>query len=197
MFIKSEKLGNPKPEKTPKPDKPKKAFLQKDIKPLFSHVGTSRLSDYVIKASELPEKKEKVLKQLKTPKENITKLKAKLDKVFSLYIRQRFADKNGMVTCFTSNKVAHWKDVHCGHFISRRHLGTRWDEINCQVQTVAENLYNQGNAPEFARRIEEKYGKQALELLHIKKNNKVKMGAFEYQLLIAEYENKLKEICKL
>lgn len=186
-------IGDPKPIKAEK----KKTFVCNKIKPLFAHIGNAAIESKIIKASELPTKAEKVLKQLKTPKESIAKLKAKLDKVFSLYIRQRFADKDGMVTCFTSGKRHHWKNVHCGHFISRRHLGTRWDEINCQVQSVAENLYNQGNAPEFARKIEEKYGKKALELLHVKKNNKVKIGVFEYQILINEYilkNEKLRDI---
>lgn len=183
-------IGDPKPER----GQNKKTFTQKSIKPLFAHVGNASIESKVFRASDLPEKVDRALKPIKTPKENIAKLKAKLDKVFSLYIRKRFADKDGNVFCFTSGKRYHWKEVHCGHFISRRHLGTRWDEINCQVQSIAENLYNQGNAPEFAKRIEEKYGKQALDLLHIKKNNKVKMGAFEYQCLITEYENKLKEL---
>lgn len=187
MFIKPEGKPNPKPVKAEK----QKKGLKPRIKPLFSHIGKAEIEGKIIKASELPDK---VLKQIKSPKESLTKLKAKLDKVFSIYIRRRYADSNGMVVCFTSGKRMHWKESHCGHFISRRHLGTRWDEINCQVQSVSENLYNQGNAPEFAKRIEEKYGKQALELLHIKKNNKVKMGVFEYKLLIEEYENKIKNL---
>lgn len=67
MFIKPDGKGDPKKvtEKKVKTDKPKKSFVQKDIKPLFSHGGTSRLNDYVIKASEFPDKKEKGLKRTK------------------------------------------------------------------------------------------------------------------------------------
>lgn len=431
MFIKSEKLGNPKPEKTPKPDKPKKAFLQKDIKPLFSHVGTSRLSDYVIKASELPEKKEKVLKQLKTPKENIanraqskieserkyyeknkeaiyerarnryakanekkkqqkaelesrkhpllqtkgfkerkgkiyncktcskefyskrlsidskyctkacflqdlskknnttcvvcqkeyhatpyelnikdrktcskscynklqrqrnetnaieTKVKKseinyfyrksaemtewrnsvfkrddytcqkcgvrsevgqkvvleahhikqfayfpelrfdinngttlckkchketphvklprkrtlqekvkKLDSVYSKYIRLSHAE-NEMVKCFTCSNVMHWKKIQCGHFFSRKHYSVRWEEMNTKPQCVHCNIFCQGKQYEFGEKLKEMYGVDKIELLEIKKNNSFKLNEFVIGVLIAEYENKLKEICKL
>lgn len=134
-----------------------------------------------------------IVKKLKKS-ESISALKKKLDTVFSLYIRLRFADNKGMVKCFTSGKIMHYKEAHCGHFISRRHLGTRWNEVNCQVQSVSENIYNQGNAPEFAKRIEEIYGKKELDLLHIKKNNISKMGAFEYGLLIKEYTDKVREL---
>jgi hypothetical protein len=156
------------------------------IKPFLSHVGNAEVEGDI--------NTDKKIKQLKTPKESVKKLQKKLDEIFSVYIRRRYADSNGMVTCFTSGKRLHWKEAHCGHFISRRHLGTRWDEINCQVQSVAENIFNQGNAPEFARRIEEKYGKSALEMLFIKKNNKVKLSPFEYGLLIAEYKEKVSKL---
>lgn len=127
---------------------------------------------------------------------NISKLKAKLDSLHSLYIRQRNADKNGMVKCFTSSVIMHWKEAHCGHFVSRRYLAVRWDDINCQVQSVAENIYNQGNAPVFYKRIDEVYGKGTAEKLIQKSKNKCKMTAFEYQLLIKETQQKLDKLNK-
>lgn len=127
-------------------------------------------------------------------KGNVTKLKVDLDRVFSIYIRRRFADKNGMVKCFTSGKILHWGMAQCGHFISRRHFATRWDEINCQVQSVAENMFNQGNAPGFAKRLDEKYGAGTVDKLLQKKNNKFKLEAFILEALITEYKNKIKNL---
>jgi hypothetical protein len=117
-----------------------------------------------------------------------------LDEVFSKYIRLRFADENGIVKCFTSGKIMHWKQSQAGHFISRRHLATRWDEVNVQVQSVAENVFNQGNAPAFAEKIKEVYGPEALEELHRKKSNKWKPSKFELELLIAIYKNKIENL---
>ena len=50
----------------------------------------------------------------------------KLDTVFSLYIRQRYADKNGMVKCCTCSTVKHWKEMDCGLF--SKFLGSRLSE---------------------------------------------------------------------
>ena len=63
-------------------------------------------------------------------RKNIVK---KLDTVFSQYIRLRYAD-NYIVECYTCGIKNHYKKMHCGHFMSRKHYSTRWDELNCQVQ---------------------------------------------------------------
>jgi hypothetical protein len=70
-----------------------------------------------------------------------SKLIKKLDKVFSLYIRLRFA-KNEIAQCFTCGKKDHYKRLQCGHFQSRKYYSTRWDEINCQVQCAGCNVFN-------------------------------------------------------
>jgi hypothetical protein len=125
---------------------------------------------------------------------DIKKLVKILDDVFSLFIRQRNADSNGMVKCFTSGKRMHWKQAQCGHFISRRHYATRWDEINCQVQSVAENIFNQGNSPVFGQKLNEKYGPGTVEGLLLKKNNKFKLEFFTLKFLIQHYKEKLKNL---
>ena len=71
-----------------------------------------------------------------------SKLVKKLDAVFSQYIRLKDADEFGNATCFTCGKVDHWKKLQNGHFQSRKHYATRWDEMNCQVQCVSGcNMY--------------------------------------------------------
>lgn len=130
-------------------------------------------------------------KKVKTKKGLIKEL----DTVFSLYIRQRYA-KDGIVFCFTSGKPMKWKDSHAGHFISRRHYATRWDELNVQVQSVSENLYNQGNSPVFAKKLAEKYGQEVVDNLLIKKNNFWSPSEFELELLIKLYKQKLEHLNK-
>jgi hypothetical protein len=132
----------------------------------------------------------------KSPKQPkpVNKLRDELDKVFSEWIRRKDADKNGMVKCYTSGKFYHWKQIQCGHFISRRHMSTRWYEKNCKPQSVSENIFNQGNAPKFAIKLIEEYGQGILEELEIKKNSICKMGRFEYERLINEYKEKIKNL---
>ena len=66
-----------------------------------------------------------------------------LDTVFSQYIRQRYA-KSGIAICVTCGKQDEWKKLQAGHFMSRRHYSTRWDEDNVQVQCYGGNVMNQG-----------------------------------------------------
>lgn len=85
------------------------------------------------------------------------KLIETLDKEFSLYIRQRFAT-NEIVECFTCGKKDHWKKMDCGHFMSRKHFSTRWDEHNCQVQCKKCNVFSQGEQFRFGVRLDMHYG---------------------------------------
>ena len=124
-------------------------------------------------------------------KETISSLKKELDTVFSEFIRLRHADKEGMVTCYTSSKKMHWTKAHCGHFISRRHLGTRWDEINCQVQSVKENIFNQGNAPEFGRRLVAGFGQDVVDKLFIKIATTVKLDRTTLRWQINDYTSRV------
>lgn len=130
----------------------------------------------------------------KAKKESLSGLIKELDNIFSRYIRTRFADSNGTVKCFTSGKFMGLKESQAGHFVSRRHYSTRWDEKNVQVQSVAENVFNQGNAPVFALRLDEKYGRGTAELLIQKSRNHWKPTRFELEYLINEYKEKVKKI---
>ena len=80
----------------------------------------------------------------------ISKLKKELDTIFSLYIRLRESEE-GLVQCFTCHKVSHYKSgMQNGHFQSRKHLATRWDEENCQVQCVGCNMFKAGEQYRFS-----------------------------------------------
>ena len=78
-----------------------------------------------------------------------SKLIKKLDTVFSEWIRRRHA-KNNIAICVTCGKKDHWKKLQCGHFQSRKHYSTRWDEINCQVQCSGCNVFRFGEQYKFS-----------------------------------------------
>ena len=66
----------------------------------------------------------------KGKKTELQKAKAKADRYFSLYVRQRDADENGNVRCCTCRAPHQWKYLDAGHFQSRGHGATRYDEKN-------------------------------------------------------------------
>lgn len=90
----------------------------------------------------------------------------KLDAIFSKYIRLRNA-KGGIATCYTCGKKDHWKKLQNGHFMSRRHYSTRWDETNCQVQCYGCNVGMQGNQYIFGMKLNADHGEcTSEELMH-------------------------------
>ena len=108
----------------------------------------------------------------------------KLDSVFSEYIRRRYA-KNDIVECYTCGKRDHWKRLQCGHFQSRKHYSTRWNEDNCQVQCVGCNMFKGGEQYKFGMKLGEK---KAKKLYMLAKETK-KITNFELLEMIEHYKN--------
>ena len=126
----------------------------------------------------------------------ISKLKKELDKWFSLYIRLRDATNEGMVQCFTSGRVYHYKSIHAGHFMSRRCLSTRWCEINVQPQSAADNLFGQGEQYKFGLNLDAKYGEGTAEELQYKARQIQKFLRVDYEEKISYYKEAVKNLKK-
>ena len=124
----------------------------------------------------------------------ISKLKKDLDKVFSLYIRLRHASKDGIVKCFTCDKTAHYKKMHAGHFMSRKHHATRWNEDNVQVQCVKCNLFGQGEQYAFGKLLDIRIAEGKAEELQELSKTTVKYMRFEYEDMIKFYKEKVNAI---
>tara|TARA_R100001460_G_scaffold94390_1_gene136470 strand:- start:391 stop:789 length:399 start_codon:yes stop_codon:yes gene_type:complete len=116
-----------------------------------------------------------------------SKLVKKLDTVFSKYIRISSADKNGYCTCVTCGVVKHWKEIQAGHFMSRKHYSTRWDERNVASQCVSCNMFKQGEQYKFSLFL----GKDQAEVLYLKSKETVKFTNNELEEMIKDYEAKL------
>ena len=120
-----------------------------------------------------------------------SRLEAKLDKIFSLYIRIRDAD-NGIVSCVTCGKTKHYKDgMHCGHFQSRRHKATRWNEKNCHTQCAGCNTFNQGEQYIHAKYIDNRYGNGTAQELEQLARTSVKWSIHELETMIEMYQKKV------
>ena len=91
----------------------------------------------------------------------------KLDNVFSQYIRRRFA-VNEIAKCVTCDKQTHYKKLQAGHFMSRKHYATRWNETNVQVQCYACNVMRYGEQYKYGLYLEDAYGKGTAEELQHK-----------------------------
>ena len=113
----------------------------------------------------------------------------KLDTVFSQYIRRRYA-QGDIATCVTCGKKDHWKRMDAGHFMSRKHYATRWDEDNVQVQCKSCNLYNQGEQYKYSIFL----GSEKAEELLRKSRETVKFSGYDLNMMIEKYQKKLAEM---
>jgi len=122
-------------------------------------------------------------------KKTISKLKKELDKWFSFYIRLRDANEFGYIQCITCGVVRHYKDgMQNGHFQSRKHMATRFDEENCQVQCIKCNMFSQGEQYLFSLRLDEKYGEGTAEELEHFARTTYKISRVEYEEQIRYYK---------
>ena len=126
---------------------------------------------------------------------SVSKLKKELDKWFSLYIRIRYS-VNGLCQCFTCGKVGHYKKLQCGHFQSRRHHATRWNEENCQVQCVKCNMFEQGEQWQFGIKLNSQFGLGTSQNLEYLARTTVKKTRIEYEEDITYYKAIVKNLKK-
>ena len=129
-------------------------------------------------------------------KKSISKLKKELDKWFSLYIRLRDATDEGMVQCFTSGRIYHYKQIHAGHFMSRKSHSTRWCEMNVQPQSPKDNLFGQGEQYKFGLNLDAKWGEGTSEELQYKAKQIVKFFREDYEDAISYYKDLVNKIKK-
>lgn len=127
----------------------------------------------------------------KQSRKNIVK---KLDEVFSQYIRLRNADAHGNTECFTCGKKDHWKKLQCGHFQSRKHYATRWNEVNCQVQCSACNVFRYGEQYIFGLNLDKQYGKDTATELNQASRQIVKLTNQDLLDKIEHYKTIVKRL---
>jgi hypothetical protein len=123
-----------------------------------------------------------------------TILKKKLDTIFSIYIRLKYADEDLNVKCFTCDKVYHYKKIQNGHFYSRGILSLRYDEQNCRPQCYGCNIARNGNYIEYYKRLEKEIGKGGMDYLEYKRHQIKKMSKLDYQIYIDTYTQKVAEL---
>jgi len=121
----------------------------------------------------------RMAKKIKKPQ--IAKLKKKLWKVFSQFIRQRDSYQ-----CFTCGRRGEGSGMHAGHFISKSVGGVDlyFDEENVHAQCYNCNINLSGNQYEYSLRLGEK-----AKALYLKKGQFNKWTEIDYKSKIARYSS--------
>lgn len=120
--------------------------------------------------------------------------KARADRLFSLYIRQRDADGNGYCRCITCNAIHQWRYIDAGHFQPRQHESTRYHEKNAHPQDKKCNNknWNQGEQFLHGRYIDKRYGKGMADKLEILSKITCHRNWIDYKIIGDELLEKLK-----
>lgn len=114
--------------------------------------------------------------------------KAKLDKEFSLFIRLRDAMPNGYFKCISCGKIKEFSQADNGHYFSRTHLATRFDEDNCHAECRHCNRFKSDHLEGYRENLIRKIGQQRFDLLKWRSGTSKKFTDVEYKQLIKYYK---------
>lgn len=118
-----------------------------------------------------------------------SKLVKKLDTVFSQYVRLSNSNSRGFCKCITCGREYHWKKIQAGHFMSRKHMSTRWQLNNVKPQCYGCNCMQQGRQFEFSKQL----GKKISNEMYEKSRVITKFTIDELQEMISHYSEQVKK----
>lgn len=124
----------------------------------------------------------------------IAKTKAKLDKIFSQFIRLRAVNDEGWGECYTCRRLRYYKNADAGHFMVRQKMATRFDELNVQFQCKSCNGFEGGAQYQFAKRLDEEHGEGTADRLVRLSNETKKWTVEELEEKCRYYRRKVNEI---
>lgn len=121
----------------------------------------------------------------------------KLDRIFSLYIRLRDVMPSGYVRCISCGQIKKFEDVDCGHFHSRRHMATRYNEDNCHAECKYCNRFSADHLIAYQRNLIQKIGQQRFDVLNMKAHSTCHYLDCELKQMITHYTGEVKRLSSL
>lgn len=115
-------------------------------------------------------------------------LKKRAWREFSIFIRARGADSEGMVKCCTCGSVKHWKQMQAGHFIPGRLNNNLFSESGTNAQCSFCNVVRNGNGPRYYQFMLAKHGQEVIDDLMLRNDQTHKWLPGELQSLWEKYK---------
>ncbi len=118
-------------------------------------------------------------------------------KLFSEWIRRRYADHRGFVRCVTCGAVKHWKCGDAGHFLPGRNNSILFDErgVHFQCKQCNGHFRVGTTVPDVDKKYKEfmlkEYGPEVVKELRRNKTKTKKFSRQELENLIAELKQKI------
>ena len=135
-------------------------------------------------------------KSKKKSSPSLSTLVDRLDTVFSRYIRVMDAMRSGMFRCISCGKIKPIEQADCGHFHSRTHMSTRFDEDNCHAECRYCNRFSADHIIGYRENLIKKIGEQRFTLLDIKAHETKKWSHFELEQLAKYYRALVQKLQK-
>lgn len=131
-------------------------------------------------------------------KSNLSTLVRKLDGVFSEYIRLRDSRQFGYraFRCISCGQIKPYEKADCGHFISRKHMSTRFDENNCHAECSYCNRFSADHLIAYQNNLKRLLGEDKYNLLIARGHMTKKWSSYELEILIKHYTYLVNEMKK-
>ena len=118
------------------------------------------------------------------------------DKWFSMFIRLRDCDDNGIGTCCTCGVMKDVKNMDNSHFIGRQHQATRFSEMNCHTACKRCNGFEEGRKDVYREFLIKKYGEAKVALLEMEGRKTVKRTKFDLEYIAIYYKKLAEQLAK-
>ena len=129
-------------------------------------------------------------------KPSVATLTRNLDKVFSEYIRLRDSKAYGYnyFRCISCGQIKPFEQMDAGHFVSRIHKATRWDEENVNGECRACNRMSADHIIWYQRNLEAKIGRDRVDMLLARGRQTKKWSAWELENLVKYYKQEIEKL---
>ena len=94
---------------------------------------------------------------------------------------------SGVFRCIACGKIKPLPQADCGHFHSRTHMGTRFDEDNCNAECRYCNRFSADHLIGYREHLLSKIGDRRFAMLDIKAHEPKHFALFELKELIKYY----------
>lgn len=127
---------------------------------------------------------------------SIKKLKAKSWKMFSLYIRTKYASPMGDIICYTCGKLGTIKTMQAGHGIAGRSNAVLFEEDIVRPQCAGCNIWGRGKYHIFTIKLVNELGMEKFKQIVNASGIPIKYTAQDYRDIYEKYKKKLSDISR-
>jgi hypothetical protein len=130
-------------------------------------------------------KEMKLLKPKEIKRKSLPKLHKKAWDLQSKFLRQKYADENGMVQCYTCPRKLHWKEMQMGHCFHGDRMDFELDDLRPQCCQC--NYYKSGQGTIFMFNLISEIGKERVDVLNRKHKTGKVANLSEVEEIIRRY----------